>query len=543
MRHELNRRSTTAIIALVAVVLLIAGSGCRTAARLERLEQGVQRYLERAYATGFDGRAAEPLSLERYHEPTPEQYPEQLNVDLKQSLALAARHNRDYQASKETLYLSALSLWTEAHNFEWNPAASLGALWSSDRQAGTRDADGDADFGLSRRFAGGARFSLSLALAALRSLAGDGDNSLSSALGMTLTQPLMAGRGRLVARESLTQAERNLLYAWRTYSRSRKSLLLNVATDYYQALSAYDSLEVARRNADNLRAARERSEDLALAGRLPSVQLDQARQDELRAQATLVSAQQRLDSQLDSLKTSLGLPLQVRLEADRRDFERLAAAGLPAPPLSFEQALQGALQTRLDFATDRDRLADADRAVRIAADDLRATLDLKIAANASSPGGPQLQLFRVGDGFYTASLAADLPLDKTFELAAFRRAEIARARQARQVAASRDAITARLRADWRDLNSGAENYRIQKLSVELARRRIESSEILLEAGRVNMRDLLEARDSLINAENSLTQALVNHRLTWLRLLFDMEALPVEPDSLWSPALELAEAGI
>ncbi len=63
----------------------------------------------------------------------------------------------------------------------------------------------------------------------------------------------------------------------------------------------------------------------------------------------------------------------------------------------------------------------------------------------------------------------------------------------------------------------------------------------LEAGRVQMRDLLDARDDLTDAENALTRALVSHRKNWLRLLVDMEMLPAEPDSLWSSALEVGPA--
>jgi hypothetical protein len=32
---------------------------------------------------------------------------------------------------------------------------------------------------------------------------------------------------------------------------------------------------------------------------------------------------------------------------------------------------------------------------------------------------------------------------------------------------------------------------------------------------------------------------VNHRLSWLRLLYQLEQLPTEPGSLWSPALDIA----
>jgi outer membrane protein TolC len=75
--------------------------------------------------------------------------------------------------------------------------------------------------------------------------------------------------------------------------------------------------------------------------------------------------------------------------------------------------------------------------------------------------------------------------------------------------------------------------------VTLAEKRVESTELLFQAGRVNIRELLDARDSLIVARNAVTLALVNHRLSWLRLLDQLEQLSTEPGSLWAPALTLA----
>ena len=138
----------------------------------------------------------------------------------------------------------------------------------------------------------------------------------------------------------------------------------------------------------------------------------------------------------------------------------------------------------------------------------------------------------------SAGLDAELPLDRNSEIAAYRRSLLSLDRSKRQVTDARDGIVAALRSDWRNLQSAEQNYRIQRMSVDLAQRRIESLRLLFEAGRVVMRDVLEAQDALIETQNALTVALVNHRLTWLRLLHDLERLPTEPETLWSPALEL-----
>mgnify|MGYP000863000529 CR=1 FL=1 len=331
----------------------------------------------------------------------------------------------------------------------------------------------------------------------------------------------------------------SLVYALRAYVRQRKQLLLRVADGYYQVVSAQDALENAQRKYDSVKAARERAEFMSQAGRQQEFQTDQARQNELAARAAVLSRQQALDASRDTLKQLLGVPLSSALSVDRQDLGRLAAAELPRPPLALEAAIGQALSARLDYATAREEVEDADRALRLAANAMLPKLDLVASATATSPVTDHVRGAEWDRGTYSAGLQAELPLDRTSETAAYRRAQISCDRSRRALDEKRDQITSEIRADWRNLQTAEENYRIQRLSRDLARRRVESTELLQQAGRVNMRDVLDARDDLTQAENAVTQALVAHRLSWLRLLLDREQLPTQPDTLWSPALELA----
>jgi len=67
---------------------------------------------------------------------------------------------------------------------------------------------------------------------------------------------------------------------------------------------------------------------------------------------------------------------------------------------------------------------------------------------------------------------------------------------------------------------------------EVARRRVDSTDLFLQAGRAQIRDLLEAQESLISAQNALTAALVAYRVTELELQRDMGVLHVDANGLW-----------
>jgi len=91
-----------------------------------------------------------------------------------------------------------------------------------------------------------------------------------------------------------------------------------------------------------------------------------------------------------------------------------------------------------------------------------------------------------------------------------------------------DNIKLQVRSDWITMQEAKQSYEIQRKSVELAERRVETTMILLQAGRAITRDLLEAQTAWHDAQNALVTALVNHTNARLALWRDVETLSVDP---------------
>ncbi len=522
-------------ISAFLLILLAAATGCRAVRSLDEVDARVQDRLRAASELEFGDLPPERAALDVYQR-FAAAGDEPVQVDLQSALLLAARHSRSYQTSRETLYRSALALLQTSHQWDTSVANSLRSTLGRDFGAEETTLSGDAGLTLGQRFLSGANLTTRLAFDSIRYLAGDRRVDLGTLASASLVQPLLAGRGPDLARESLTQAERNLVYALRTFVRQRKSLLIDVANGYYGVLSAQDAMEIARQNHETLRSSRERSEAMAEAGRVPQFQVDQARQQELAAHASLVNRQEAFQTARDNLKRLLGLPLDANLEVDRADLQRLVDAALPEPPMTLDEAREQALARRLDQATRHDQLEDARRATRIAADALRARLDLVLSGSARSPRDSRLRGIAWDDGALAVGLDAELPLDKTDQYIAYQRARIDEQRQERAVDEGADDITANLRSVWRGLAAARQNIGIQQVSLQLAEQRIGNTELLFEAGRINIRELLDAQNDLIGARNQYIAAIVDYRMNWLRLLYQLEDLPTDPDTLWSPAL-------
>ena len=58
------------------------------------------------------------------------------------------------------------------------------------------------------------------------------------------------------------------------------------------------------------------------------------------------------------------------------------------------------------------------------------------------------------------------------------------------------------------------------------------TDLLLEAGRAQMRDVLDAQAALLSAQNALTRAVVQYRVAELELQRDMDVLQVNEKGLW-----------
>ena len=132
---------------------------------------------------------------------------------------------------------------------------------------------------------------------------------------------------------------------------------------------------------------------------------------------------------------------------------------------------------------------------------------------------------------WSVDLSLDLAINRLPERNAYRES-IIRVEQAKRSAEQLgDTIVADLRQALRDLAAARETYDIQELAVELALRRVESTELSLEAGRSSTRDVLESQESLINAQNALVRATTSYVLSALALYRDMELLTVTEEGV------------
>jgi outer membrane protein TolC len=493
---------------------------------------------------------------------SPAAMPNITSLSLTDALQIAARNNRDYQTRKEDVFREALALDLEANQFRSLLAGEVGSEFEANYR-GEDNIRGIANKGSlswKRRLKYGTLLTTHFAVDLVKLLTLDRSSSLGMMADATITIPLLRGAGRHIVAEPLTQAEQNLVYALFNFERYKQTLSARVATEYMSVIQQLDQVDNAEDNYRRLAAASERAQRLADAGRLPQIQVDQSVQDELRAHDRLTTARQAYAGRLDNFKITLGLPVDAEIELDRDELQQLARmTGLvseeqnrnkeaDAPdsdadttrgPLELDtrHAIQIALEHRLDMRTALGRVYDAQRHAVVAADALRMGLTINGSGaigesrSLTSADMPDARL-RFDEGVYSAGLNLDLPLERTTERNAWRNSLIALERAVRDTQNLEDQIKLEVRNSLREMLQARESYRIQKRALSVAERRVDSTELFLEAGRAQVRDILDAQEALVSARNSLTAAIVNYRAAEIKLQRDMGVLVVNADGHW-----------
>ena len=457
----------------------------------------------------------------------------QQTITLQQALQIAVENNRQYQLQKENLYLTTLALTRE--RFAYVPQFFAGTT-----AQGERDSNGDRSlavanrFGFDTLFKTGGRLTVDLANDLLSFYSGDRSDSTISTIAIGLSQPLLRGAGAKIAAENLTQAERNVIYDLRSFSYFQDTFAFDIVQTYFRLIQQQDTVKNQYVNFQSRVSLRERSEALAV-DRLPTFQADLARQEELAARNSYILAVERYRASLDQFKITLGIPAGYDIRLDQNVLADLEAVGLLPVPISDENAFKLALEKRPDLLNEIDIFEDSKRKIFVAADRLKA--DLVVFANASLESEPPTDYtrFNVEDYRLNGGVRLDLPLNRKAERNGYRTSIINFERQLRNLALFLDGLKTDLRADLRTLEQSRQSYDIQNRAKALADRRVESSQLQMEAGRIQVRDVVDAQNARVQAYNAATAALIDYHLTRMRLLLDLGVLQTGKTNFWLDA--------
>lgn len=492
-------------------------------------------------------------------------------ISLLQSLEIGAHNSPEYQTQKENIFQTALDLELAGNEFSNSFFAQIQNLTSTDT-TGDRTVSGNVvsgDVGVSRKFMNGAEISSSLGLDLANLLSLGGASSVGLAGDASISVPLLRGSGAYIVTEPLIQADRNVIYAFWDFEQYKKRFAVNVATDYLSVLQQMDRINNTESDYRSRIASSKWSKRLAEAGRIKQIEVDQAIQNELAARQRWIAAILAYKTQLDKFKISIGLPPDANLILDPNELHKLVEPskklinqiykeynadpndpnnliGVIEPeyenggPMEIPEpnAITLAFSNRYDLRTVQGQVYDAQRKVVVAADRLRAELTFlgtaQIGSRRQSVSSATLPNanFVADRGFYSSLVTLNLPIERTVETVAYRNSFILLQQAVRKVQNAEDGIKLEIRNSLRNLVVARENMYIQSQAVAVAQKRVKSVSMFLDAGRAQIRDLVDAQDALLLSQNELTDAVVQYRIEELNIQRNMGVLQIDENGLW-----------
>jgi outer membrane protein TolC len=352
----------------------------------------------------------------------------------------------------------------------------------------------------------------------------------SSDLILSANIPLLRDAG-LIAQEEIIQAERELVYAARSFERFRREFLVDIARDYFDLVAGQDNIDNQEQRLRSVIALKEQREALVEAGRRAAFEVRNVEQNVSRSQATLSNSQDQFQLAKDRFKVRLGLPIDVDLNI------LPVTIILPEPSVGVSEAASIALRYRLDYQNTVDRIGDFKRGVENAKNQLLPDLDINATAAFGNEDdgnikGDLAPAYDLNDTDYALGITFGLPLDREIERLGLRQATIQLGRAERNLSQTRDLLIVDARAAVREIERARFALELQELAIKTNELRLYQLE--LDADQIDAQVKLDAENELLQSRNDRDAALRDLRVAILNYLLVTGQMRVNPDGTFQP---------
>jgi len=433
----------------------------------------------------------------------------------------ALTSSRDYKTHKEDLYIAALDVTLQRHQFEptlfaQTASSVIGQGENSDYATAF---NATQSVGVNQKLPYGGEVVATALASTVNQLRQVVAESTSAQIVLQANIPLLRGAG-MVAQENLISSERSLIYTVRDFERFRRAFLVNVASSYFSLVNQRAQIINRYRSVNSYIFITERSQALFKAGKQSLLDVQRAAQQELQARNDLINSLESYESSLDNFKLLMGMPTDQTLDVAPQYLN------IAPPDVQEKVAIGVADQLRLDLQTMRDRVADARRQVAVATNNLLP--DLEFSAQSTNASDGQRSLTPRFDNLnYSAGVTLDWPLDRVSERNSYRVSLINLDRAKRNVDTAADQVAVDVRSALRRVTQQKYLLAIQNNNIELAQKRKEFSDIQFRNGKIDNRDYLDAESALLDAQNRFAQAVSDLQVVTLQYLRDTDQLRVD----------------
>lgn len=337
----------------------------------------------------------------------------------------------------------------------------------------------------------------------------------SGTLSLSITQPLLKGRGRLVTTIPEKISELYIETAKNNFEFSNSYEILQISLAYWNYYTAFKSLEIYRQNENRARSVLEMTKELVKADKKPAGELVQISADLANQERLTVLAEQDFYNTKLNLGRTIGLSQKEseNLDDPTNEFPAVSSSGY-SELLNEDSLLEIAIDNRGDVKGNSNVYTALEKQLILSGDNLKPQLDLTgFIFNGSSDQGngfskPFSSFFNnngqnIGVG---ARLTFSFPLNNNLAKGNLAKSEIALDNQ--QIA--NDNLIRNIKINISIAIGNFQNSVLvlekAKTSLENYRQAFENEQIRFQTGLTTLLNVILFQERLTNAELQYLQA-------------------------------------
>ncbi|MDQ7778357.1 MAG: TolC family protein [Planctomycetota bacterium] len=444
-------------------------------------------------------------------EPQAEQKLEGLTVD--DCIGIALRNNRRYLNELENLFVRHIDVEVEKHNYFplLDPLSmSYQSAWANNGIKNQTDTYSSST-GIRQKIPFGGSLAATSTLAHAEDEADPKTRGSTLTPSVTLTLPLIKGRGMIVGMNTLVSAARAHRYATREVENIKQAFLIDVLDKYFSIVSLQKEIKNYEINLENATKLKEKSQTQYDFGKVSKVDVFRAEYLETGAKKDLLIARENLKLSMDAFKIDLGIDPETDISLQEQE---IAFAEVDVAEKDY---MASALENNILWQNTKDQYDDAKRNLVIANDLTKIQADLTGSWQETRSADDPTESYDRDDEEWNAALTVNIPLDRKSIEAEYHKRVVEFVQFERNFDLSRDMLVRDARSHVIAVKQAKLEMDSAKIAVDQAEKAKELLDVQYEQGVVTNRDVIDAQLDVIRAKNGYLRSLVSHKVATLRL--------------------------
>jgi len=352
--------------------------------------------------------------------------------------------------------------------------------------------------------------------------------AINSALQFNFAQPLIKNRGMYVNRLPIMTARSRLRVTEYSLRDTVMQLVENAENAYWDLVQARDNLKVQEKALELANEALKRAQRELELGAMSPLDIYQPQQNYATAEISVSQARYFLEQRENALRKQIG----ADLDPAARGLPIVLTESADVPEngtLNAEAEVQKGLLNRPDLKAASQALDVDDLQIKSAKNSLLPDLQLLGAYSGQGLGGRSQfanggfadaldQMFGFGFPIYQFGLQLRLPIRNRAAAADLADAVVATKHDALPVRNVEQTVRLDVLNAVNQLESSKASVKLARVALDFARKYLEAEQKKYELGTSQIYFVLQAQQSLVNAESALVQNSIGYKRSVLDLL-------------------------